>query len=178
MLLELLDHHHELLSAVIKPLLDGRNCADVRNLAASCRQIRQFLAAETLLRHYLQFQKSLKNVKSINILSNKYTTIRDYNNKLSVYVCIEHYDNNIIKFKHNSYTMYYVWNSKFNHKGYTISHYIDKVVTLPYTYVHDRRCYIYKTIPPWLQKYNNHFLFTFSTSKTIENDNIYYFLYK
>jgi hypothetical protein len=78
MLLELLNHHQELFLAAIGPLIGARKAADLATLGASCRQLWDFLAAEVpLYGHYQLSKKYLNDIKSINMLCNKYITIRE-----------------------------------------------------------------------------------------------------
>ncbi len=92
MLLELLNHHHELFMTAIWPLIDRRNCADVRSLANSCRQIQQFLAAEvpfyTHMRNYRGVIKDINHIEKIIFVddTNNLGSIMNIHGKLIVYV--------------------------------------------------------------------------------------------
>jgi hypothetical protein len=85
MLLELLNHHEDLFLAAVGPLIGARKTADLARLAASCRRLRMFIGTTLFYKHYVCFQHSLKNIKSMNILSNEYCSIKEYNNDLHVF---------------------------------------------------------------------------------------------
>jgi hypothetical protein len=85
MLLELLNHHEDLFLAAIRPLIGTRRTADLAALAASCRQLRLFIAELPFYKHYKLLCSSLKAVKSMNTLSNKHCSIKEYNNDLHIF---------------------------------------------------------------------------------------------
>ncbi len=82
MLLELLNHHEDLFLAVIS----ARKSADLAVLGATCRQLNSIINALVIYKHYKLFHASLKIIKTINILINDRTTLREFNNNLHVYV--------------------------------------------------------------------------------------------
>jgi hypothetical protein len=71
--------------AVIGPLVSARKTADLARLAASCRQLRLFIAELPFYKHSKTFRHSLKNIEGINILSNEHCSIKEYNNDLHVF---------------------------------------------------------------------------------------------
>jgi hypothetical protein len=84
MLLELLQHHEELFQAVIWPLTLRRNCRSLGALAGCCRLLNVVVDNLAFYKHYKNFRSSLDDIERINILDNKYMTLREYNNKLHV----------------------------------------------------------------------------------------------
>lgn len=176
MLLELLNHHEDLLRDVIRPLIGARKAADLAHLAASCRQMNSVIITIDFYKHCKLFQKCLKNINAINILSNSYVTIRDHNNILTILRCYEPNKRKINIFKYDMYSTYFIWNSKFNYKSYIISHSTDRIIIRSNIYTNNQTCYIHRILPPWLQKYNNHFPYTFAVIEDMKDD-IYYSLY-
>ncbi len=85
MLLELLKHHEDLFMAVIEPFIGARKAADLARLAATCRQLRLFVGTIPFYNHCVCFRWSLKNIKSMNTLSNEYCSIKEYNNDLHMF---------------------------------------------------------------------------------------------
>jgi hypothetical protein len=66
MLLDLLDHHHELFLTAIKPLICARGGRELASLAITCRKIREFLVAEVpLLAHIRKFKATLGKINAI-----------------------------------------------------------------------------------------------------------------
>jgi hypothetical protein len=92
MLLELLDHHHELLIAAIEPLICARNCRSLYALAASCRRLRAFLAAEfPILAHMQHFKRVVADINAIDKIicvdnEQNYSTIMNINDRIICYV--------------------------------------------------------------------------------------------
>jgi hypothetical protein len=150
MLLELLNHHEDLFMAAVGPLIGARNAADLARLAASCRQLNSFIATIDFYKHSKLFNNSLKFIKSINILSNKYCSIKEYNNKLHIYT-----------YEQGGYSCeqkYSVWTSnEYGEQNSYVSMFIyhgTKVRTI-YS-VSILPCFninIIGPIPEWLQKY-------------------------
>jgi hypothetical protein len=85
MLLGLLQHHQDIFLAAIEPLIGARNVADLVALADTCRQLRDFLARRVpFYAHFWRMRNCLKDIKSINILMNARSIIREYNGKLQL----------------------------------------------------------------------------------------------
>ncbi len=85
MLLELLNHHEDLFIIIIEPLIGARRAADLAALAACCRQMSLFIGITPFYKHSKSLCCSLKNIKSMNIISNEYCSIKEYNNDLHVF---------------------------------------------------------------------------------------------
>jgi hypothetical protein len=69
MLLNLLDHHHELFLAAIRPLICRKFTPELAALGATCRQLRTFLAAEVpLLAHMRKFRAIVNVINEIERL--------------------------------------------------------------------------------------------------------------
>jgi hypothetical protein len=91
MLLELLEHHEGLFTAAVWPLIWRRDCRSLAALSATCGRLREYLLKLPHVQHTLKFKRSLSSIKHINILYNKYVTIRECGNKLAIYWCWREY---------------------------------------------------------------------------------------
>ncbi len=152
MLLELLQHHQDLFLATIEPLIGARKFVDLVRLTATCQQIRDFLAHRVpFYTHFWRMKDSLNNIKSINILMNKRSIIREYNGKLQL-TTYWHYNiaaNSVIKYIEP--LSFGIWNaSKFSWTD--INENLQKV-TITYS-IGTKICIgIIGVIPQWLYKY-------------------------
>ncbi len=110
MLLELLNHHEDLFMAAIRPLICARKAVYLAALSATCRRLRDFLVVEVpIYIHYKLFNNSLKNIKRINIINNKYLSIREYDGNLHIYRYIRAYLDYTNKWRESRYA---VWDTK------------------------------------------------------------------
>jgi hypothetical protein len=96
--------------AAVGPLIGARKVADLARLAATCRQINSFIIALPLYKHYKLIHNSLKNIKSINILSNGYTSIREHGDGLHVYAYRFVKQNRLYNIQNMQ--KYYMWSIK------------------------------------------------------------------
>jgi hypothetical protein len=142
MLLELLNHHEDLLTAAVGPLIGARKAADLAALGATCRQLRLFITAIPLYKHYKLFNDPLKNIKSINILNNEYISIKECSNSLHIYY---------YRSTQPWPQAYYIWSLK-NHKKYCIE-YGNNIKISEYDVRNTFYITIKGLIPTWISKY-------------------------
>jgi hypothetical protein len=92
MLLQLLNHHQELLLAAIWPLICARNAASLAAIGGTCTQLRAFLAAEVpLLAHMVHFRSTVKYISQIEKIilvdnDGNCSTIINVHGKITCYV--------------------------------------------------------------------------------------------
>jgi hypothetical protein len=148
MLLNLLDHHEDLLRAVL-----GRFVAayDVRSLAALSAVNWCLYAAVGALpwwQHYCKLRHCNASIKSINILRNKFITMRDFNNNLVTY---SYYPLDRINLYNTMPNAYYIHHNI--NKSYRITHDAWKynIEDLKSQFISIK---IYGKVPAWIRKYN------------------------
>jgi hypothetical protein len=84
MLLELLNHHFELLRAAIRPLILRRDCRSLSALAGCCKSICDFILNTDFWKHQRGMINVFRSIKNIGVLCNEHLTIRHYE-KITVY---------------------------------------------------------------------------------------------
>jgi hypothetical protein len=159
MLLELLQHHQDIFLAAIWPLICARNAASLFAVAASCRQLWTFLAAEVpLLRHYVRMRGCLLQISAINIIYSKYATLREHNNKFHMISYWDNFRRNTPVISHMS-DFVYVIHSFIDSSERIIYHRNDNNnaniinITTKRTIDYAVHVHIVGAIPQWLQKY-------------------------
>jgi hypothetical protein len=85
MLLELLQHHEGIFVAVIDHLVSARDCHTLGALSAANRRLNIVVSAVPWWQHCRKMHNCHKLVKSINILQNKFVTIRELNDVITTY---------------------------------------------------------------------------------------------
>jgi hypothetical protein len=155
MLLELLEHHSDLLKAAILPLIWRRDCRSLAALSATCRWLRNYVLNVPQIVHILKLGPSLRKIKNINILYNKYVNIREYDNKMVIYSCWEYnrssYDscNNTIE--------YYVYILPI--RQWIMILHNDKIKITPGGSMgSDIYMKIEGSVPNWISKYDEHLI--------------------
>jgi hypothetical protein len=159
MLLDLFNHHEDIFHAAIRPLIWRRDCRSLATLGTSCRQMRDFLAAEVpFWGHFLRMRRCINAINRINIINNKYITLKENNGKLLV-ISYWNYKRHTISCNscslttfHSEYLLWYI-----GHKRKIISMKYNKVIMINdngyiVKYTHMK---IIGAIPEWLLKYIN-----------------------
>jgi hypothetical protein len=124
-------------------------------LAASCRRLRDFLAAEvSFLAHRRKFRLTLCAVKESKILFNKYITMRKINDCIHVYSSYE--DN---RYKYSIYSTrihvpHYIYNLN-NYKGVKLCHCGNKVESASYEVPHTIMYCVSGNAPNWITESKN-----------------------
>jgi hypothetical protein len=85
MLLKLLGHHEELFAAILRRFIAAVDMCSLCALGAVSRRLRDAVLALPWWRHCCKLSHCNSAIKTINILSNKFVTLRDFNNKLTTY---------------------------------------------------------------------------------------------
>jgi hypothetical protein len=147
--------------AAVGPLIGARKAADLAALGATCRQLRSFIAAIPLYKHYKLFNNSLKSIKNINILSNKYVSIREHYDGLHIYIYTSVWLNSI---GYKSVERYIMLSVK-KHKYYRIEHW-NKIKISDRVILDDKFIInIEGSIPTWISKYKNLLISKYSINK-------------
>jgi hypothetical protein len=158
MLIELLQHHHELLAAAVWPLIWRRDCRSLRALGGTCRQLRGFLAAEVpFWAHFWRMRRCMNYISSINIINNEYLTLKENNGKLFIisYWNHERYaegNPSSLIASHSRYLLWYIGHGRkiisMRYNKITITN--DDNYIVKYVYIR-----IIGIPPEWLLKYVN-----------------------
>ncbi len=155
MILELLNHHQDLLLGALSPLIWRRDHASLGALGASCRRMRDFLADKVpFLAHWRKFRLTLCAVKESKILFNKYITLRKINDCIHVY---SSYEDNRYKYSIYSTRMHmphYIYNLN-DYKGIELCHCGDKIELTTYGVSCTVTFYVIGNAPSWIMGSKN-----------------------
>jgi hypothetical protein len=148
MLLDLLAHCDGVFYAAILPLIDGRDCRSLCALSAVNWRLNAAILALDWWQHCRKMRSCMDLIKSMNTLYNNYTTIRDFNGKITTYCC-DRYVHSVSKHP----KVFRVWNEREYYKFYDnrLSLYSNNIrsIVMPLN--------ISGNIPSWLIKYNDSF---------------------
>jgi hypothetical protein len=164
MLLKLLEHREELFAAVLGRFIEARDCHSLGALSGTNWRLYAAVWALPWWQHCRKLLPILTSIRNINILYNKYISIRDYNNKLSIYSCWESMRQTSVRtHRYTNYIIYYVY--QYPSMGeYIITHYNTHVniafrVAENYISIH-----IDGKVPEWINKYNIYVNIDYTTS--------------
>jgi hypothetical protein len=174
MLLELLEHHEDLLSAVINILLENQyKCmyTDIVPLLYCCKTIREFIILkypllQNTIIHIYKIQPVLKDIKAIKIIGNETISFKYHNNKLVRYYYCSFADANNLSYRNSNYFSAYNFDMQ---KRYALFHSITGIEIHDEFYIPHSYVKVNEDMPQWLKKYVDNALFKiYVNTPTIE----------
>jgi hypothetical protein len=164
MLLDLLEHHEDLFLAVIGRFI-GQNMRVLAALSTVNRRLNGIVSSLCWPKHAQKLHHSLSLIKTINILQNKYVSLREFNGCVTVYSCweISRYTGDFSEM--HDPVHYYIYNtSRSFHNllihGETIISRRINIYDCGFTII------INGNIPEWIKHYN---VFTINQQTHLEN---------
>lgn len=149
MLVELLQHQHELFLDAIRRL----NWRQLGPLLTACKQIYEYIMTHTQYIHVRKMQCCFKQINSANSIMNEYVSLNERDGKFIIYSCWNLDRLTGYKFYPSCSVGVVRVYSCSNKKGYDI--FADGRINVKYKSIFGYGCCIKGNIPEWLHKYTN-----------------------